>query len=122
LTEASGTQNRWGVLSRVVVARTAMGLQFQSLAAVGSFLVADLDLSYAQLGTLTGLYLLSGAFISLPGALASMGGVPAVAGYLVDRYGGAAALWLAGAAWRLAWPALGLFRALQRRWAPVRPV
>ena len=62
-------QNRWGVLALVVVARTAMGFQFQSIAAVGSFLVADLGLSYAQLGTLIGLYLLTGAFISLPGGL-----------------------------------------------------
>jgi hypothetical protein len=30
-----------------------------------------------------------------------------VAGYLVDRHGGAAALWLAAAAWLVAWPALG---------------
>jgi len=57
------------VLALVVVARTAMGLQFQSIAAVGPFLVGDLGLSYAQLGTLIGLYLLSGAFISLPGGL-----------------------------------------------------
>ena len=69
LTDASPMQNRWGVLALVVVARTAMDFQFQSIAAVGSFLVADLGLSYAQLGTLIGLYLLTGAFISLPGGL-----------------------------------------------------
>ena len=46
-----------------------MGLQFQSIGAVGPFLVADLGLSYAQLGSLIGLYLLSGAFIALPGGL-----------------------------------------------------
>jgi hypothetical protein len=119
-------QNRWGVLALVVVARTARGFQFQSIAAVGSFLVEDLGLSYAQLGTLIGLYLLTGAFISLPGALfyalsfACMGGGPAVAGYLVDRHGEAAALWLPAALWLMAWPALGLFRALQGRWTPAR--
>ncbi len=41
---------------------------------------------------------------------AGMGLAPVVAGYLVERSGGAAALWL------LAVPALWLFRVLQRRW------
>jgi MFS family permease len=62
-------QNRWGVLALVVVARTAMGFQFQSVAAVGPFLVADLGLSYAQLGTLIGLYLLPGVVLALPGGM-----------------------------------------------------
>lgn len=61
--------DRWVVLTLVVVARTAMGFQFQSVAAVGPFLVADLGLSYAELGTLIGLYLLPGAFLALPGGL-----------------------------------------------------
>ena len=62
-------QNRWVVLALVVVARTAMGFQFQSVAAVGPFLVADLGLSYAELGTLIGLYLLPGVVLALPGGL-----------------------------------------------------
>ena len=62
-------QNRWAVLALVVVARTAMGVQFQSVAAVGPFLVADLGLSYARLGTLIGLYLLPGAVLALPGGV-----------------------------------------------------
>jgi len=61
--------NRWTVLALVVVARTAMAFQFQSAAAIGPFLVADLGLSYAQLGTLIGLYLLPGAFLAIPGGL-----------------------------------------------------
>ena len=35
-------QNRWAVLALVVVARTAMGLQFQSIVAMGPLLVGDL--------------------------------------------------------------------------------
>jgi hypothetical protein len=62
-------RNRWAVLALVVVARTAMAVQFQSVAAVGPFLVADLGVSYAELGTLIGLYLLPGAFLALPGGL-----------------------------------------------------
>jgi MFS family permease len=46
-----------------------MGFQFQAVAAVGPFLVADLGLSYAQLGTLIGFYLLPGVFLALPGGL-----------------------------------------------------
>ena len=58
-----------GVLALVVVARTAVGFQFQSVAAVGPFLVADLGLSYAELGTLIGFYLLPGVFLALPGGM-----------------------------------------------------
>lgn len=61
--------NRWAVLALVVVARTAMGFQFQSVAAVGPLLVADLGLSYVQLGTLIGLYLLPGVVLSMPGGM-----------------------------------------------------
>ena len=49
-----------------------------------------------------------------------MGVVPVVAGHLVDQGGGAAALWLAAILWLAPVPALGLFRALQRRRSPVR--
>jgi MFS family permease len=62
-------QNRWVVLALVVVARTAMGFQAQSVAAVGPFLVGDLGLSYARRGTLIGLYLLPGAFLALSGGV-----------------------------------------------------
>ena len=62
-------RSRWAVLALVVVARTAVGFQFQSVAAVGPFLVGDLGLTYAQLGTLIGLYHLPGAFLALPGGM-----------------------------------------------------
>jgi MFS family permease len=62
-------RNRWAVLALVVLARTSVGFQFQSVAAVGPFLVADLGLTYARLGTLIGLYQLPGAALALPGGL-----------------------------------------------------
>jgi MFS family permease len=62
-------RNRWAILALVVVVRTAVGFQFQSIAAVGPFLVADLGLSYAELGTLIGLYLLPGTLLALPGGM-----------------------------------------------------
>ena len=46
--------------------------------------------------------------------------MPVAAGYLVDRGGGAAALWLAAILWLVTLPALGLFRVLQRRWTVLR--
>jgi len=61
--------DRWIMLALVVVTRTSTGFQFQSLASVAPLMVADLQLSYAQLGTLIGLYVLPGAFFSLPGSL-----------------------------------------------------
>lgn len=46
--------------------RLAMGYQFQSIASVSSHLVADLGFSYAEVGTLIGLFLLPGIVISIP--------------------------------------------------------
>lgn len=46
-----------------------------------------------------------------------MGLAPVVAGYLVDRSGGAAAMWLAAILWLAALPTLAAFRALQRWWS-----
>lgn len=47
---------------------------------------------------------------------AGMAVAPVATGALVDRGGGVAALWMAAILWLAALPALGLFRALQRRW------
>jgi MFS family permease len=61
--------NRWLVLVLVFLTRTSMGFQFQSVASVAPLMIADLGLSYAQLGTLIGLYMLPGAFFALPGGV-----------------------------------------------------
>src|SRR5437867_3702724 len=58
--------NRWVALAIVFVTRTSMGYQFQSVASVGPLLVAELGLTWAQLGLLIGLYMLPGAFFALP--------------------------------------------------------
>jgi MFS family permease len=57
------------MLALVFVARTSSGFLFQCLASVAPLVVSDLHLSYAQLGTLIGLYVLPGAFFSLPGSI-----------------------------------------------------
>ena len=61
--------NRWLILGVLFLARAAMAFQFQSVAAVSQFLVADLDLDYARLGLLVGVYMLPGIVISIPGGM-----------------------------------------------------
>jgi MFS family permease len=61
--------NRWVALALIFVTRTSMGFQFQAVASVAPLMIADLALTYAQLGTLIGLYMLPGAFFALPGGV-----------------------------------------------------
>src|SRR5580704_18415002 len=63
------TGERWLILAVLFLARTAMGFQFQAVAALSSFVVADFGIDYAQLGLLIGLYLLPGIVIAYPGGL-----------------------------------------------------
>jgi cyanate permease len=60
---------RWLILAALTFARTAMGFQFQSVAAVSPSLVDAFQLSYAGLGTLIGLYLVPGFAVALPGGV-----------------------------------------------------
>jgi predicted MFS family arabinose efflux permease len=57
---------RWTMLLVLFLVRLAMGYQFQSVASVSSHLVTDLGLSYTQVGTLIGFFLLPGIFIAIP--------------------------------------------------------
>ena len=61
--------NRWFILALLFLARTAMGLQFQTVGSIGPILVDALAVEYAAIGTLIGLYLLPGVFIALPGGI-----------------------------------------------------
>ncbi|WP_043342232.1 MFS transporter [Belnapia moabensis] len=61
-------QAHWQALTVLTVARTSMGFQFQSIASVSPDLVMQLGLTYADLGTLIGLYFLPGLALALPGA------------------------------------------------------
>jgi MFS family permease len=62
-------QERWIILAVLTFARTAMGFQFQSVAATSPLLIEHFQLSYALLGTLIGLYLLPGIAVAIPGGL-----------------------------------------------------
>jgi predicted MFS family arabinose efflux permease len=61
--------NRWRVLAVLFLARTAMGFQFQSVASISPFLIDELGIDYAMLGTLIGLYKLPGIVFALPGGM-----------------------------------------------------
>ena len=63
------TRNRWTILATLALARTAMAYQVQSVASVSSYLVGDLGLDYAAIGTLIGLYMLPGVVFALPGGM-----------------------------------------------------
>ena len=60
---------RWVALVIVFVTRTSMGFQFQAVAAVAPLMVAELQLTWVQLGSLIGLYMLPGAVFALPSGL-----------------------------------------------------
>ena len=60
---------RWRMLLVLFLARTAMAYQFQTVPSVGPFLVNDLGISFGQLGTLIGLYMLPGIVVALPGGM-----------------------------------------------------
>lgn len=61
--------NRWVMLAIIFFTRTAMGFQFQAIPSVAPFLVVDLGLSYSEIGLLTGLFMLPGALLALPGGV-----------------------------------------------------
>lgn len=61
--------NRWLILAALTFARTVMGFQFQSVAAVAPFVIADFHIGYAALGTVIGLYLLPGVAVAIPGGV-----------------------------------------------------
>jgi cyanate permease len=61
--------NRWLILAALTFARTVMGFQFQSVAAVGPMLIGDFHIGYAALGTIIGLYLIPGAAVAIPGGV-----------------------------------------------------
>jgi len=60
-------RHRWFVMGIIFLARTTMATQFQPIAPVASLLIADLGISYAEVGLLIGLYVLRGTVLVLPG-------------------------------------------------------
>ena len=56
----------WIILAALTLARIAFGYQFQTAATLATGLVQRFGLSYAQLGSLIGAYMLLGVFVALP--------------------------------------------------------
>lgn len=57
------------MLAIIFFTRTAMGFQFQSIPSVAPFLVDEFGLSYSEVGLLTGLFMLPGMVLALPGGM-----------------------------------------------------
>lgn len=62
-------KRRWLILGVLFVARTAMGFQYQTIGSVAPSLIGELRIGFTEIGTLIGLYHISGVFLSLPGGL-----------------------------------------------------
>jgi len=60
-------QRLWLILATLTLARTTMGFQFQSVAAVGPLLTSNSTVTHTELGALIGIYLLPGALFAIPG-------------------------------------------------------
>ncbi len=56
----------WIILAALMLGRVAFGYQFQMVATLATDLVHRFSLSYAQLGSLIGAYMLLGMFVALP--------------------------------------------------------
>ena len=61
--------NRWFMLLLLFFSRTAMGLQFQTVASVRPFLMDTLAIDFTAIGVLIGLYMLPGVVIAFPGGM-----------------------------------------------------
>src|SRR5258708_5466603 len=62
--------HRWGMLALLFTARVGLGFNFQTLGSVADPLVRDLHLSFAEIGTLIGLFNAPGLLLSIPAGLA----------------------------------------------------
>ncbi|MEJ0078528.1 MAG: MFS transporter [Alphaproteobacteria bacterium] len=62
-------ENRWLMLAVLFAARTAIAVQFQTVASSSASLIAALAIDFTSLGLLIGLYMSPGIVISLPGGV-----------------------------------------------------
>lgn len=61
---------RWRMLLLLVAARLSLGLQFQVPGSTSEYIIRDFALSYAEVGTLIGLFMLPGLFLAIPCGMA----------------------------------------------------
>lgn len=60
---------RWAILALMVFARSGVGLQFISIAALMPVVRTELELTYTQVGILLGLFMVTGIFLSIPSTM-----------------------------------------------------
>jgi MFS family permease len=58
--------NRWAILGLMFLIGLTLPLQFQAVPALAVFLTAEAQLSYTDIGVLTGLFMLPGTFLAAP--------------------------------------------------------
>jgi MFS family permease len=61
---------KWAILALLFVARIGLGFQFQTLGSVSSDLVGELNLTYTEIGSLIGLFMVPGMFLAIPAGFA----------------------------------------------------
>jgi MFS family permease len=64
--DSSSSRARWYFLALIFFTRTAIGFQFQTLGSVAPNLTAEFGFSYAEIGTLIGLFMVPGLFLAIP--------------------------------------------------------
>ena len=62
----AGSGRRWAILALLFASRVGLGLQFQTLGSVADPLAKDLHLSFTQIGTLIGLFMIPGLVLAMP--------------------------------------------------------
>jgi predicted MFS family arabinose efflux permease len=74
---ASDGCGRWAILALLFFCRTSLGFQFQTMGSAAPGVTAEIGLSLTEIGTLIGLFMLPGVFLSIPSGYAAR--------YMTDR-------------------------------------
>jgi predicted MFS family arabinose efflux permease len=61
---------RWAMLALLFTARTGLSFQFQTMGSIADPLIGELHLTFTEIGTLIGLFMLPGMFLSIPAGFA----------------------------------------------------
>ncbi len=68
--ETTDARKRWAMLALIFATRVGLGFQFQTIGSVADPLAQRLHLSFAEIGTLIGLYLMPGLVLAIPAGFA----------------------------------------------------
>jgi predicted MFS family arabinose efflux permease len=68
--DTTDARKRWAMLGLIFAARVGLGFQFQTMGSVADPVAARLHLSFAEVGTLIGLFLMPGLVLAIPAGFA----------------------------------------------------